>query len=156
MKQVSISVLRAAVVLFGAGILVAMLWEPHLEGVNANKSFWAVYADPFVAVAYLGSVPFFVGLYQAFRFLGYVGRDEASSPHASQALRRIKYCALAVVVCIVGAEVWIMLSHGDDDAAGVFALGILATIAGLATAAGATALERSLRGGSGLKPAANR
>ena len=152
MKRLSIFVLRTALVLLGAFIFVAMLWEPHLEGVNAHAGFWAVYADPFVAYAYLGSVPFFVGVYQASQFLGYAGRDEASSSAAAKALRNVRYCALGVVVFILGAEVWIMLTHGDDDAAGVFALGIVATVLGLGTAAAATTLERSLRRG-GLTPA---
>lgn len=148
MKQVSLVVLRAVVVLFGAVVLVAMLWEPHLEGVNANADVWTIYfRDPFLAYAYLGSVPFFVGVYQAFRFLGYAGRDEASSSGAARALRNVRYCALTVVAFIVGAEVWIMLSHGEDDAAGAFALGIAAVILGLGTFAASAALESALRRG---------
>ena len=62
--------------------------EPQLEGVNANKDLAAIYfRDPFLAYAYLGSIPFFVGIYQAIRFLGYAGRDEASS-QATNAGRR--------------------------------------------------------------------
>ena len=71
---------------------------------------------------------------------------------AARALRTVRYCALAVVAFIVVAELWIGMTHGNDDAAGVVAMGVLATIAGLLTAAAATALERTLRRGS-LTPA---
>jgi hypothetical protein len=144
-------VLRGALVFLGLGVVAGMLWEPHLEGVNAKVGFWAVYADPFVAYAYLGSVPFFVGLYQAFRLLGYVGRGDAHSSGARKALRNIRYCALAVVAFIVGAEVWIMLTHGEDDAAGAFVLGVGAILLGLLTVAAAAMLERTLRGGRNLR-----
>ncbi len=152
MKRSSMFLVQAALMLFGVAVLVGMLWEPQTEGVNANKTLMAIYLDPFVAYAYLGSIPFFVGLYQAVRFLGFVGAGESATPAATRSLRTIRYCALVVVACIVGAELWIMRMHGDDDAAGVFALGILATIAGLGTAAATVALERSLRRG-GLTPA---
>jgi hypothetical protein len=152
MKHVSMLVLRGALVLLGLGVFAAMLWEPQFEGRNVNADFATIYfRDPFLAYAYLGSVPFFVGLYQAFRFLGYVGRDEAHSSGARKALRNIRYCALAVVGFVVGAEVWIMLTHGEDDAAGAFALGMGAILLGLLTVAAAAMLERALRGGRNLR-----
>ena len=78
MKRGSILFLRAVLVLFGAAILAGMLYEPWVEGVNANADFAGVYFDdPFLVYAYVGSIPFFYGVYQGFKLLGYVGEGQA-------------------------------------------------------------------------------
>ena len=71
-----------------------MLWEPHVEGRNAHATTFEIYfKDPFLAFAYIASVPFFVGLYQAFKLLGYAGQNKIFTQEAVKALRTIKYCA---------------------------------------------------------------
>src|SRR5688572_22170435 len=110
MKRVSILFLRAVILLVGVGVLALMLWEPHLEGRNVNADLATIYfRDPFLAYAYTGSLPFFFGLYQGFKLLGYVGQGQAFSPAAVKASRYIKYCALAVIGFIAGAEAYIIL-----------------------------------------------
>ena len=75
--------LRAVVVLIGIGALALLLWEPHLEGRNANATLFAIYfKDPFLAYVYFASIAFFVGLFQAFKMLGYAGRNKEFSPSA--------------------------------------------------------------------------
>ena len=151
MKRGSILFLRAVILLVGVGVLAGMLREPQLEGRNANADLATIYfRDPFLAYAYLGSLPFFFGLYQAFKLLGYVGQGEAFSPGASKALRYIKYCALAVIVFIVGAEAYIILGVSDDRAGGV-AMGIFATFVCLVTATAAAVLERVFQNAVDLK-----
>jgi hypothetical protein len=57
--------LQAVIVLIGIGALALMLWEPHIEGRNAHATLFEIYFnDPFLAYAYLASIPFFVALYQ--------------------------------------------------------------------------------------------
>ena len=65
MKRSSTIFLQVVIVLIGIGALAFLLWEPHVEGVNAHATFFEVYLDPFIAYAYIGSIPFFVALYQA-------------------------------------------------------------------------------------------
>ena len=90
------------IVLFGMGILAWLLWEPHVEGVNAHATFFAVYFDPFIAYIYIGSIPFFVAIYQAVKLLGYVGRNEVFSERSVRALRIIKYCSLIIIGFVAG------------------------------------------------------
>ena len=152
MKRGSILFLQAVILLIGVAMLAAMLWEPHLEGRNANADLATIYfRDPFLAYAYLGSLPFFYGLYQGIKLLGYVGQGQAFSPAAVQALRRIKYCALAVIAFIAGAELYIMFGVSDDDRAGAVAMGIVACFIGVVTAAAAAVLERVLQSAVVLK-----
>src|SRR5215207_201064 len=151
MKRSSILFLRAVILLAGAGVLAGMLWEPQLEGRNVNADQMTIYfRDPFLAYAYVGSLPFFFGLYQGFTLLGYVGQGQAFSPAAVTALRRIKYCALAVIGFIVGAEAYIILGVSDDRA-GAVAMGIFASFVGVVTAAAAAVLERVLQNAVVLK-----
>ena len=71
MKRSSTIFLQVVVVLMGIGALGIMLWEPHIEGRNAHATLFEIYfKDPFLAYAYIGSIPFFVALYQAFKVLG--------------------------------------------------------------------------------------
>jgi len=122
-----------------------MLWEPHLEGRNARATLFEIYfKDPFLAYAYLASIPFFVALYQAFTILGYVGQNKAFSPVTMKALRTIRFCALAIIGFVAVGELFIMLGDSDDRAGGVF-LGILITFGAVVVAAAAAMFERVLQ-----------
>jgi hypothetical protein len=151
MTRGSILFLRAVTLLVGVGVLAGLLWEPQVEGRNVNADLVTIYfRDPFLAYAYVGSLPFFFGLYQAFKLLGYVGQGQAFSPAAVKALRRIKYCALAVIGFIVGGEAYILLGVSDDRAGGV-AMGLFTSFALVVTAAAAAVLERVLQSAVDLK-----
>jgi hypothetical protein len=151
MKRGSILFLRVVILLVGVGVLAGLLWEPQVEGRNANADQATIYfGDPFLIYAYVGSLPFFFGLYQGFKLLGYVGRGDALSPEAIQALERIKYCALAVIAFIVGGEAYIILGVNDDHA-GAVVMGILTTFACVVTATTAAVLERVLQSAVDLK-----
>ena len=143
--------LRAVVVLIGIGALALLLWEPHIEGRNAHATLHAIYFnDPFLAYVYVGSIPLFVGLYQAFKILGYAGRNKVFSPSAVRSLRTIKYCAIATIGFVAGAEIFIMLSNSDDRAGGVF-MGIVITFASIVVATAMAVLERTLKNAVDIK-----
>jgi hypothetical protein len=136
--------LQAIVALIGIGALALILWEPHLEGRNAHATFFGIYfKDPFLAYAYLASVPFFAALYQAFKLLGCIGKKMPFSPATVKALRVIKGCALAIIGFVVGGEFFIMFSESDDRAGGVF-MGILIVFGAVIVATAATMFERIL------------
>ena len=152
MKRGSILFLRAVLLLVGVGVLAGLLWEPQVEGRNVNADQVTIYfRDPFLAYVYVGSLPFFFGLYQAFTLLGYVGQGQAFSPAAVQALRSIKYCALAVIGFIVGGEAYIILGAVSDDKAGGVAMGVFTSFACLVTFTAATVLERVFQSAVDLK-----
>src|SRR6266478_2422403 len=70
MKRSSTIFLQVVIVLIGIGALAFLLWEPHTEGVNKHATLFEIYFNSFLAYVYLGSIPFFVALYQAFKVLG--------------------------------------------------------------------------------------
>jgi hypothetical protein len=151
MKRGSILFLRAVLVLIGIGAVALLLWEPRIEGRNALATLFEIYfKDPFLAYAYIASIPFFVGLYHAFRVLGYAGRDREFSLSAVRSLRTIKYCAIALVGFVAGAEVFIMSNHSEDRAGGVF-IGVLITFASIVVATAMAVLERALQNAVDMK-----
>jgi hypothetical protein len=101
--KISTVFLQIVIVLIGMGALTLLLWEPHLEGRNAHATIFEIYfKDPFLAYAYVASVPFFVALTQAFKVLGYAGQGKVFSSAAVKNLRIIKFCAIAIVWFVVG------------------------------------------------------
>src|SRR6478672_11568843 len=152
MNRSSTIFLQIVIVLIGIGALALMLWEPQIEGVNAHATNFEIYfKDPFLALVYAGSIPFFIALYQAFKVLGYVRQNKVFSPEAVKALRTIKYCAIAIIGFVAGAEIFIMLHHGDDDPAGGVFMGILITFGSIVVAAAATMFERILQNAVEIK-----
>ena len=151
MKRGSSLFLRAVVVLVGIGALALLLWEPHTEGRNAHATTFEIYfKDPFLAYVYFGSIPFFVGLYHAFKVLGYAGRDREFSLSALHSLRTIKWCAIALVGFVAGAELLILFNTGEDRAGGVF-VGVLITFASIVVATSMSVLERALKSAVDMK-----
>lgn len=151
MKRSSIF-LQVIIVLIGIGAVALLLWEPHIEGMNANSTFFEIYfKDPFLALVYIGSIPFFVALYQAIKVLGYAGQNKIFSQAAVKALRTIKFCAIAIIGFVVVEEISIMLNHGSDDPAGGVFMGILITFGSVVIAAAAAMFERILQSAVDIK-----
>jgi len=152
MKRSSTIFLQLVIVLIGIGAVALLLWEPQIEGVNAHATNFEIYfKDPFLALVYIGSIPFFVALYQAFKVLGYAGQNKIFSQAAVKALRTIKYCALAIIGFVVIEEIFIMLNHGSDDAAGGVFMGVLITFGSIVIATAAAMFERILQNAVDIK-----
>jgi Protein of unknown function (DUF2975) len=145
--------LQVVIVLIGIGVLALMLWEPHIEGRNAHATLFEIYfKDPFLAYAYIASIPFFVALYQAFKVLGYVGQNKTFSQATVKALRTIKYCAIAIIGFVAVSVIFMLPMFGDKDdrPAGVF-MRILIAFRSIVIAAAAAVLERILQNAVDIK-----
>lgn len=153
MKKSSTIFLQAVVVLIGIGALALLLWEPHLEGVNANATtlYEIYFDDPFLAYAYTSSILFFAALYQAFKALGYVRQDKTFSQATLKAVRTIKYCAMALVVLIAAPVGYLFIVRPGDDIAGGVAMGLMLIFISAVTAAGATVFEKTLKNAVSMK-----
>ena len=147
MKRGSTIFLQVVIVLLGAGVLAFLLWEPHVEGRNVNATLFEIYfKDPFLAYSYIGSIPFFVALYQAFKLLGYIRRNEIFSQRSVRALRTIEYCALAIVGFVAVSVIFMIFGDRDDRPAGVF-MRILITFPSIVIGTAAAVFERILQNG---------
>jgi DUF2975 family protein len=151
MKRSSTLFLQVVIVLIGIGALALMLWEPHVEGRNAHATLFEIYFnDPFLAYAYVASIPFFVALYQAFKVLRYAGQNKVFSQAAVKNLRTIKYCAIAIIGFVAVGEIFIMFGNSDDRAGGVF-MGVLITFSSIVIATAAAMFERILQDAVDIK-----
>lgn len=145
MRKGSTIFLQVVIVLIGIGALALMLWEPQIEGRNAHATQYEIYfQDPFLAYAYVASIPFFAALYQIFKVLGYAGDNTVFSSCAVKALRTTKYCAMAIIGFVAGAELFIMLGDSDDRAGGVV-IGILIAFGSVVVATAAAVFEELLQ-----------
>jgi len=145
--------LQVVIVLIGIGALALMLWEPHIEGRNAHATLFEMYfKDPFLAYAYIASIPFFVALYQAFKVLGYVRQNKTFSQATVKALRTIKYCAIAIIGFVAVSVIFMypMFGDKDDRPAGVF-MRILITFPSIVIATAAAMFERILQNAVEIK-----
>ncbi|MGW8184609.1 MAG: DUF2975 domain-containing protein [Candidatus Moraniibacteriota bacterium] len=152
MKRNSIIFLQIVIALIGIGTLAFMLWEPHLEGRNANATLFQIYFnDPFLAYAYTASIAFFVALYQAFNLLRYIGQDKIFSFKSVKALRVIKYCAISIIGFIVVPEVYLFIARPDDDIAGGVTMGLFLIFISAIVATAAAVFERTLQSAVDIK-----
>jgi hypothetical protein len=144
--------LQAVTVLTALAALAMMIRLPLTEGRAQNLDLLNIYTDPFILYAYAASIPFFIALYKIFSLLGLIGRNKAFSLQSVKTLRSIRYCALALVILIMMAGLYIKLFHNkDDDPAGFLALCGIAAFAAAVIAAAASVFENILQNGMDLK-----
>jgi len=139
-------VLQVGVVLLSLAALVFMLWMPTQEGRNVNSTLYEVYFnDPFLAYAYTASIAFFIGTYQVFKLLGFIGNNQLASTASVKALSVLKYCALAMMAFIAAPLAYLVVVRPEDDIAGGVAMGLFILVGSLVVATIARMFERRLQ-----------
>ena len=152
MKRGPTIFLQVVIVLIGIGALGFLHWEPQIEGRNVHATLFQIYFnDPFLVWAYTASISFFIALYQAFKLLGYIGRNEVFSERSVRTLRTIKYCAIVIVGFIVPAEAYLFIVRPGDDIAGGVAMGILISFISIVVATVSAVFERLLQSALDIK-----
>jgi hypothetical protein len=139
-------------VLIGIVALVILIRFPLTEGRAANLDLFSIYFDPFILYGYAASIAFFVALYNAFKLLGYVGKNKVFSPNSVKTLRNIKYCAIVLSILIVAAGLYIRIAHNkEDDPAGFLAICIVTTFVSIVVATAAAIFEKILQNAIDMK-----
>jgi hypothetical protein len=129
----------------GIAALAFMLWEPQIEGINAQATQFEVYfKDLFLAYAYVASIPFFLALFQAFKLLGFAGQNQVFAPAAVKALRTMKYCGLTMLGFVIVSVVFMPFADPDDRPPGVMIRLVLA-FGSIVIATAAAIFERLLQ-----------
>ncbi|MFA7301601.1 MAG: DUF2975 domain-containing protein [Candidatus Shapirobacteria bacterium] len=143
MKRTSTLFLKLVLCFVALGVFAGLVWFPRTEGRAANLDLVSVYTDPFIIYMFLGSTPFFIGLYQAFKLLNLIEVNKAFSQSAVNTLKNIKFASLSLIGFVLIAELYIRFFVHGDDLAGPTALGILVSI-GIAVIATAAAVFQKL------------
>lgn len=151
-KRISITFLQAVIVLIGVVVLIIMIRFPLTEGRAQDLDLFSIYADPFILYGYASSIAFFVGLYKAFRLLGYIRQDKLFTITSVRTLRGIKHCAIILSILIAAAGLFIRIFHAeDDDPAGFVAMCIVAIFISIAVATAVAVLEKLLQNAVDMK-----
>jgi hypothetical protein len=120
--------LQILIVLTGIAVAAFLLWEPWVEGVNANATtlYEIYFDDPFLAYAYTSSLLLFAALYQAFMVLGYAKENRLFSRASVRALQLIQYFTTTLAALVVAAVLYIIvvISRVEEDIAGGVAMGL--------------------------------
>lgn len=156
MTKSSTIFLQVVIVLIGIAALVFLLWEPQVEGRNVHATLFEIYfKDPFLAYAYVASLPFFTVLYQAFKVLGYTRLNKVFSPEALKAVRTIKYCAICIIGFVAVSVIFMLFGDAEDRPPGVF-MRVLVTFGSLVIVAAAAVFERILQSAVDMKSKSDR
>ena len=151
MKKGSTLFLKFVICLIAIGVLIWLIWFPQLEGRATNLDLISIYKDPLIIYTYIGSIPFFVGLYQALKLLGYIDSNNVFSQLSVNAMGKIKYCAIAFSGFIMLGILYIRLFIQGEDPAGVTGLGIITIFASIVIATTAAVFQSLLQNAVAIK-----
>ena len=151
MKKGSTLFLKFVICLIAIGALIWLIWFPQLEGRAANLDLISIYTDPFIIYGYIASIPFFVGLYQAFKLLNLIDANKAFSQAAVNTLRNMKFASLSLIGFIAGAVLYIRFFVHGDDPAGPTALGIIVAFAALVITVASAVFQKLLQNAVNIK-----
>lgn len=146
--------LKIVLIIVAVGTLAVMIRLPQTEGRNVNATLFEIYfKDPFLAYAYIGSIAFFVALYQAFKLLGYIGQNKVFSLDSVKTLRNIKYCAVILVAFLVGTEAYFFIVQRgkQDDIAGGVMMGLVMIFVSAVIGTAAAVFQRLLQSAVDIK-----
>lgn len=137
MKRVSTLFLKVVLAILATAVLAGLISFPPSEGAAAHKDLISIYANPFILFIYVGSIPFFVGIYQAFKLLNLIDANKAFSQAAVNTLKNMKIASISLIGFIALALVFIRFFANGDDPAGPSMLGFVVcfAVAVIATAA---------------------
>jgi hypothetical protein len=156
MKRGSTIFLKIAVILIGIPILalcIFLLPQIANEAIEQAKSSseLAYVVFGILIVMYVSAIPFYFGLYQAFRLLSYIDKNQAFSQLSVTALKKIKNCAITISGLYVVALPFVYIIAEWDDAPGLILIGMVIIGASMVIAVFAAVLQRLLQEAINIK-----
>ncbi|AYV66673.1 MULTISPECIES: DUF2975 domain-containing protein [Niallia] len=147
MKQVSTLFLKIAVILIGVPILALCIFlVPEIGNFAAELYPNNAYLKYLIMFDfYAAAIPFYYALYQAFKLLNYIDKNEAFSELSVNALKKIKNCALSIsAIFVLGLPLFYLLAE-RDDAPGIILIGLVLIFASMVIAVFAAVLQKLLK-----------
>lgn len=137
MKQYSTLFLKLALILISMPVFaLCIFWLPSAVDFLHYPIIIGVYTTAFI---------FFFALSQAFLLLGYIDKNKAFSDLSVNALKRIKYCAIAICMIYIVLLPLIYPIADADDAPGLLAIPIIFVFGSSVIAVFAAVLQRLLK-----------
>lgn len=151
MKRGSTLFLRLALFLIGAPVIALGIYGIYDLTRNPANPDYAHILYPIVIGMYLSVIPFFTALYQAFKLLGYIDRNQAFSELSVKALQKIKFSAMTFSGLYVVILPFVFMVAELDDAPGLVIVGMVPVFASLVIAVFAAVLQRLLKEATNIK-----
>ncbi|PIC67793.1 hypothetical protein CSV78_05635 [Sporosarcina sp. P16a] len=150
MKRGTTLFLKIAVILIGIPVLalcIFLLPQLAIEAKDATERGWnfayAVYS--ILLVVYISVIPFYFALYQTFKLLNFIDKNQAFSELSVRALKKIKYCAIIISGLYIVALPFVFIMAEIDDAPGLVIVGMIPIFASMVIAVFAAVLHRLLK-----------
>ncbi|WP_028782131.1 DUF2975 domain-containing protein [Thalassobacillus devorans] len=139
--------LKIAVFLMGIPVLALCIFVVPVIARGFSEVIPGMDYIPYLVIIglYATALAYFLALYQAYRLLSYIDRNEAFSGLSVKALKNIKYCAIAISSVYVFLMPIIYLFAEYDDAPGVIVVGMIIILGALVIAVFAAVLQKLLR-----------
>ncbi|HDR4866833.1 DUF2975 domain-containing protein [Bacillus cereus] len=153
MKQGSTLFLKTVVILIGIPVLAMCIFlVPKIGAFVAELYPDIAYIKYLVFInLYATAIPYYFALYQAFKLLNYIDKNNAFSELSVQALKNIKYSALAIsVLYVLGMPLFYLVAE-RDDAPGIIIIGMIMIFASMVIAVFAAVLQRLLKDAIDIK-----
>ena len=145
MKRGSTLFLKTAVILMGIPVLALCIFGVPWLANNPVNPDYAHILYPILIGMYLSVIPFFVALYQDFKLLSYIDKNQAFSELSVKALKNIKFCAMPISGLYVVILPFVYLVAELDDAPGLIIIGMVPIFASMVIAVFAAVLQRLLQ-----------
>ncbi|MCZ2259772.1 DUF2975 domain-containing protein [Sporosarcina sp. G11-34] len=149
MKKGTTLFLKIAVILIGMPVLALCIFLlPQIAGEasEAAERGWdfAYVVYVILMVMYISVIPFYFALYQTFNLLSYIDKNHAFSELSVRALKKIKYCAVAITGLYVVALPFVFIMAEIDDAPGLVIVGMIPIFGSVVIAVFAAVIQRLL------------
>lgn len=143
--------LKISLFLIGIPILILCLSGLPWMAREAAKHYPKLLYLPVLVGVCITAIPFYLALYQAFKLLGYIDRNNAFSEASVTSLKHIKYCA-ALISIVYGVSMPLFyLMAQKDDAPGIIIIGLVCIFAPLVIAVFAAVLQKLLKNAIDIK-----
>ncbi|GIP14749.1 membrane protein [Paenibacillus montaniterrae] len=139
--------LKSALILIGLPVLaLCIFFVPWIANYAVKLYPDMAYLKYLVLLdLYAAAIPFYAALYQAFKLLGYIDKNQAFSELSVAALKKIKLCAISIsALYAVGLPLLYLIAEADD-APGLILIGLVIIFASLVIAVFAAVLQRLLK-----------
>jgi hypothetical protein len=145
MKHGSTLFLKLALFLIGTPVLALGAFGVPWLFKNPVNPDYAYMLYPIVIGMYLSAIPFFTALFQAFKLLSYIDKNDAFSEMSVKALKNIKFCAMSFSGLYVVILPFVYMVAELDDAPGLIIIGMVPVFASMVIAVFAAVLQRLLQ-----------
>jgi hypothetical protein len=147
MKKGTTLFLKLADILIGIPVLALCIFlVPELGDLAAKLLPEFAFIKYLVSIVfYASAIPFYFALYQAFKLLRYIDKNQAFSQISVEALKKIKICAITISTLHVLVLPLFYLFADKDDAPGVIFVGLVVPFASMVIAVFAAVLQKLLK-----------